>query len=300
MTATPIATSPTEGRAALAELLRARLDAPRFAECASLVEEQDESTLLQALSQLERRSGTRALIASFAARANAKVVGTWGSVPIGHWSIARAAKVWVLASRCGEQAGSYQTLFSIYDQGDTQIREACLGALNFCKDPKPETGLQLINDAGRTYLNGLMTAAWCDSPYSALHLSDDAYRKAVMKALFCDVPVERFLRLEERADAQLADRLWEYADEREAAGRPVPDMVWVIAARHPRPGLVGRLLGRLEHPDLGQRQVAVHALRSALDPRSESFLEERRGREEDEALRAEIESVLEKLRAQAR
>ena len=300
MTATSTATSPAEHRAALAELLRARLDAPRFAECVALVEEQDDAALLRALSQLERRSGARALIAGFAARERAAVDGVWGAVFVGRWSLASAAKVWVLASRCGERAGSYQALFSLYDQGDTQIREACLRALNFCRDPEPEVGLQLINDAGRTYLSGLMAAAWCDNPYSALHLSDDAYRKAVMKALFCEVPVERFLRLEERADAELAERLWEYADEREAAGRPVPDMVWVIAARHPRPGLVGRLLGRLEHPDRGQRQVAVRALQSALDPRSESFLEERYLREEDPALRAEIESLLEQLRARAR
>ena len=117
----------------------------------------------------------------------------------------------------------------------------------------------------------------------------------MLKALFCDVDVSRFLRLEERADADLAASLCEFADEREAAGRPVPDTVWIIAARHHRPGLIARLLGRIEHPLPAVRKVAAQALVSAADPRTVSFIDERVARESD----AEIKRILTEARQAA-
>lgn len=153
----------------------------------------------------------------------------------------------------------------------------------------------MVADAGRTYLPSLLGAAWRHNPFSAEHLSDHDYRKAVLKAFFCDVPVEGFLRLEERADAELAESLCDYIDERQAAGRSVPRALWPIAAMHPRPGLVARLIGLLEHPDRAERLVAAKALRNSRDARAASFVGERLERESDDEVRAALASAREVL-----
>jgi hypothetical protein len=171
---------------------------------------------------------------------------------------------------------------------------ACLRALNFIDDD-PKDGLELVYDAGRTYLSELMEAGWCNNPFSTQYLSTEEYRKAVLKALFCDVDVTGFLKLEERADEELARRLCEYADEREAAGRSVPHSVWIVSARYPRPGLVARLIGRLEHPSESERKVAILSLKSAQDSRAISFLKERLEREESWECQTLIKSTLDAL-----
>ena len=152
--------------------------------------------------------------------------------------------------------------------------------------------MKLIHDAGRTYLDDLMTAAWCNHPFATQHLSDDEYRNAVLKALFCNLPLDGFLGLHERADASLAKSLNDFADEREAAGRPVPDVLWPVLALYPPSGLVARLLGRLEHPLAEQRLVAVRSLANACDERTRSFLIERKDREDDLQVIKAIERAL--------
>ena len=146
----------------------------------------------------------------------------------------------------------------------------------------------MIHDAGRTYLSELMEAGWCHSPFASRYLSDEEYRKAVLKSLFCDVPVSGFMGLEERADAELARSLCEYADEREAAGRIVPSAVLRVAAFYPQPGLLARLIGRLEHPSTEERLTAAIGLERTGDQRALSFIQERVGREEDPEVNAAL------------
>jgi hypothetical protein len=171
------------------------------------------------------------------------------------------------------------TLYLIYDASDTEGRVACLRAINFL-DGDVAGGLKVIYDAGRTYLSELMEAGWCYSPFASHHLSDEEYRKAVLKALFCDVPVSGFMGLEQRADAELARSLCEYANEREAAGRVVPSEVLRVAAFYPQPGMLARLIGRLEHPSIEERLTAAIGLERTGDQRALSFIQERMTREE--------------------
>jgi hypothetical protein len=256
----------------------------------------DIEEMNSALLQLPKIFGRRHLVSAFSSRPKATITGDFGDVPIGHWRIDEALKVLLLAESVGDEDGASQRLFEIYDQGDSEARVACLRALNFTLDA-PHGGLTLVYDAGRTYLTELMGAAWCHNPFSSTHLTDEEYRKAVLKSLFCDLPVDGFLGLEERADSELARSLCEYANEREAAGRPVPYAVWAISARFPQPGLVARFIGKLEHPLEEERAVAARALGEARDRRGESFLKDRLRREESPTVIEEIECALSTLSA---
>ncbi len=246
----------------------------------------------QIFFELAKQVGRKALIASFKDRGSAVLMTALGAMPIGHWRSDRAARAWLLAERAALSETPFDALYAAYDNGDTETRIAALYAINLVDDENVDRGLAIIHDAGRTYLESLMAAGWCHHPFATKHMNDVEYRKAVLKALFCDVPIEGFLGLSERADNALALSLKDFADEREAAGRAVPDVLWPVLALHPQPGLIARLIGRLEHPLSAQRQVAAVSLRNAKDKRALPFLKERLERETDPKVLAGLNQAI--------
>ncbi|MBW3703591.1 sugar phosphate isomerase, partial [Streptomyces griseus] len=136
--------------------------------------------------------------------------------------------------RCGpEHADSVRSLLLVaaratlpsvtrlYEQGTAAERRAVLLTLHRL-DLGP-TALPLVEDALRANDTRLVAAAV--GPYAADHLDPHAWRHAVLKCLFTEVPVAAIARLGERArgDAELARMLGDFAAERTAAGRTVPE-----------------------------------------------------------------------------
>ncbi|WP_320776103.1 EboA domain-containing protein [Streptomyces sp. CRN 30] len=120
------------------------------------------------------------------------------------------------------------TLARLYRQGTADERRAVLHALPHLV-PGPE-GLPVVEDALRTNDTRLIAAAL--GPYAARHLDPHNWRHAVLKCLFTGVPVDEVTDLERRAraDAELARMLTGFADERTAAGRPVPEDLYRVLA----------------------------------------------------------------------
>ncbi|MYS94193.1 sugar phosphate isomerase [Streptomyces sp. SID5464] len=135
---------------------------------------------------------------------------------------ADAARVLILdAARAGTDA-----LTRVYFQGTADERRAVLHAL-----PHLVSGpgaLPLVEDALRTNDTRLLTAAV--GPYAARHLAPHEWRHALLKCLFTGVPVEHVADLSRRArgDGELARMLGDYAAERTAAGRTVPEDLYRV------------------------------------------------------------------------
>ncbi|MFF7308236.1 EboA domain-containing protein [Streptomyces sp. NPDC008137] len=135
---------------------------------------------------------------------------------------ADVARVLILhAARAGTDA-----LTRVYFQGTADERRAVLHAL-----PHLVSGpgaLPLVEDALRTNDTRLLTAAV--GPYAARHLAPHDWRHAVLKCLFTGVPVEHVADLPRRAhgDDELARMLGDYATERTAAGRTVPEDLYRV------------------------------------------------------------------------
>jgi hypothetical protein len=94
----------------------------------------------------------------------------------------------------------------------------------------------LVDDALRTNDTRLVSAAV--GPYAAAHLDPHAWRHAVLKCLFMQVPLDDVADLERRArgDGELARMLTDYAAERTAAGRDTPhDLDRALALTGERP-----------------------------------------------------------------
>ncbi|UNZ16711.1 EboA domain-containing protein [Streptomyces sp. 891-h] len=116
------------------------------------------------------------------------------------------------------------TLARLYTRGTADERRAVLLALPHL-DPPPDTagGLALVEDALRANDTRLIAAAL--GPYAAAHLDAHQWRQGVLKCLFTGVPLAVVAGLEHRAagDDELVRMLEDYARERTAAGRAVPE-----------------------------------------------------------------------------
>jgi hypothetical protein len=65
----------------------------------------------------------------------------------------------------------------------------------------------------------------CENPFPALYFSEQSFNQMVLKAVFIEVAVERILGLTARITPELRRMAADYASERRAAGRSVPDDV---------------------------------------------------------------------------
>lgn len=131
------------------------------------------------------------------------------------WGADEAARALLLAALPPDRL-TPETL-DLYRYGDADEKRAVLKALPLL--PIGTAAVHLLLDALRTNDARLLAAAL--GPY-ARHLDQAAWRQAVLKCVFTGVPLDAVDRLDERADAELAAMLAAFAEEREAAGRPMP------------------------------------------------------------------------------
>ena len=139
-------------------------------------------------------------------------LGTGPLPGIPGWTAGQAGRAVLLGRLSPDQ------VITIYQQGDAGERLAVLKALPLLTIR--DAAVPLLHDALRTNDARLVAAAL--GPY-AEHLDADTWRQGVVKCVFMGVPLDVVDRLDDRADAELAFILGGLAEEREAAGRSIPD-----------------------------------------------------------------------------
>ncbi|MDK1361902.1 EboA domain-containing protein [Arthrobacter sp. zg-Y1219] len=134
------------------------------------------------------------------------------------------------------------TVLSLYDRGDSSERRGVLRGLGSLAAQDPDlpapvvaAGLRLTVEALRTNETGLVAAAV--GPFAAAHLDQHNWRHAVLKLVFMGVSLAAVTDLNDRADAELARMAADFAAERQAAGRPVPDDVVLLLNRAASPSV---------------------------------------------------------------
>jgi hypothetical protein len=188
-----------------------------------------------------------------------------GDARFAAWRVDDAARALLLV-----RAGSLEMARDLYFAGDARERCGALRALPYL--PDGDAALPCILDAMRTSAGDVFEAAILDNDYAARHLPQHEWRKAVLKAVFVGAALARIARLEARADAELAQSLYDYVLEREAATRSVPHDLWIVCAMFPPAGLVAKLVGYTTHPDPSHQGAARAALARTQDPRGLAFL----------------------------
>ncbi len=118
----------------------------------------------------------------------------------------------------------WEDVTAVYNYGDAAERRAVLRAL-----PLLNLGpgaVPLVLDALRGNDTRLIAAAM--GRYAAEHLPIDAWRQAVLKCVLLGIPLAWVAELDKRKDAELIRMMRTFAEERIAAGRPVPPDVQMI------------------------------------------------------------------------
>ena len=145
----------------------------------------------------------------------------------------RARLLLALADALADQPDALSgEVHDLYRFGDADERRAVLLTLH--RLPLDDRAADLLHDALRT--NDLRLVAAALGPYGEAVLDAAAWRQGVLKCLFTGVPVDLVSGLADRTDDELIRMVTSYAEERVAAGRPVPEDVRRILATRTRSG----------------------------------------------------------------
>jgi len=117
-------------------------------------------------------------------------------------------------------------LYELYYRGDNQEKQAVLQTLIFLPDSK--RFLHLAVEGGRTNVMDVFYAIACDNAFAWAHFTDLQFNQMVLKALFTGTPIERILGWKKRNNSELLRMANDYAAERRAANREVPDGIQKI------------------------------------------------------------------------
>ena len=140
------------------------------------------------------------------------------------WTLEDAGRLLCLLERAATSGSADEFLAdatACYEQGDAREQVSWLRGVALL--PGADRFLPLVVDACRTNILTVFQAVACDNPYPAQHFPELNFNQMVLKALFNGTPLARVVGLDMRANANLARMASDYADERRAAGRSIPD-----------------------------------------------------------------------------
>jgi hypothetical protein len=109
----------------------------------------------------------------------------------------------------------------LYSTGDLRERQAVLRALPHLPDAERFEAIAV--EAVRNHAVPIVEAIACENPYPSLYFTDEAFNQLVLKCLFCEISLRRVQGLARRVTPELRRMVEAYANERRAAGRPVPE-----------------------------------------------------------------------------
>ena len=147
------------------------------------------------------------------------------SWPIALWALDGLVRSGLLLhAATGLAPGELEALVEeCFLRGDTRERQAVLRTLPLLPDPGRFVPLGV--EACRTSVEPVFEAIACENPFPARHFPESSFNQLVLKAIFIGVRVGRILGLEDRITPELRRMAADYASERRAAGRSVPDDV---------------------------------------------------------------------------
>lgn len=138
------------------------------------------------------------------------------------WRLRTAARTALLLASAEEQPDRLgprlDTLMATADLAETV---SILEGLPLLPDPARHLGH--ARAGARSNMRPVFEAVAHRNPYPAERFDEETWNQMVLKALFIESPLAPVAGLRERGNPRLARMLLDYAAERRAAGRPVPE-----------------------------------------------------------------------------
>ncbi|MGN6247658.1 MAG: EboA domain-containing protein [Ginsengibacter sp.] len=146
------------------------------------------------------------------------------------WTIDRLCRVWLLASLDSREQQAYvKRIESLFLQAEMNELIALYSALPFLDYPNA-WNLRCAEGI-RSNIGNVLEAIMYHNPYPAAYLDEAAWNQMVIKAFFTEKDVNKIVGLDERANKNLANTLFDYAEERIAASRSVNPQIWRLTAK---------------------------------------------------------------------
>lgn len=144
------------------------------------------------------------------------------------WALDHAGRVALLLKALRGLPGSEHVplVEDLFYRGETREKQAVLRALPLLPEPARFVGLGV--EACRTNSKDEFDSIAVDNGFPNEHFSDHHFNQMVLKAIFVGTPVARIVGIERRANKDLARMASDYAAERRAASRDVPDDIGYV------------------------------------------------------------------------
>lgn len=147
-----------------------------------------------------------------------------GWCPIG-WSIDQVGRSLLLLTLPADDESGYQkNVEKLFAAADVSELIALYQALPLL--PHPTLHLKRAGEGIRSNMTAVFNAIALRNPYPSDYFDLCAWNQMILKAVFVGSPLDQIWQLDERANAELARMLSDYAHERWAANRPVTPELW--------------------------------------------------------------------------
>jgi hypothetical protein len=147
------------------------------------------------------------------------------------WTIDRLCRVWLLMQLDSRDKDAYisriENLFPQAEMNELAALYSSLPVLAYVEAWKLRCAEGIRSNIG-TVLDAIMY----HNPYPKDNLDEGAWNQLVLKAFFTDKNVNNIEGLDERANQHLANTLFDYVEERWAAGRSVNPQIWRLTGKY--------------------------------------------------------------------
>lgn len=184
-------------------------------------------------------------------------------------SVDQAARIAILLKAGGEGEAFRDRFVQLCRTADMAEQVAFYRGLPLY--PNPELLQHQAGEAARTNMRSVFEALAHKNPYPFEQFDDNRWNHMVLKALFIGSRLHPIQGLGQRANAELARILRDYAHERWAAGREVTPELWRSVQASGSDAL-GDLERALHGEDKLERQGAALTLANSPDPEAKALL----------------------------
>ena len=143
--------------------------------------------------------------------------------PFKNWNLDQVVRLAILTKLDEKQVDL------LFETAEMQEAVALTKSLPYLANPS--NFLLRATDAVRSNMGPVFDAIAFDNTYPRDYFSEAAWNQLVLKCIFNDKAIHQIIGLEERANAELAMTLSDFAHERWSAGRRVPSQVWRLIPR---------------------------------------------------------------------
>lgn len=172
---------------------------------------------------MPRKTGKKELVVSLT---DLQLVSAYlPGLTVQHWTIDRLCRVWLLIQLESEEKESYvRSIENLFPQAEMNELMALYSSLPLLA--YPETWILRCSEGVRSNMGTAMEAIMYHNPYPARWLQEMAWNQMVMRAFFTNKNVNNIIGLDERANQNLANILFDYVEERWAAHRKMDPQIW--------------------------------------------------------------------------